>query len=166
MKFAPETPVELLREYLSYDPKTGIVRWIKWRGSRTVIGAQAGTPKKPGDYLIFQIDGVLYRAHRVAWAMHYGVWPPDEIDHKNRNRQDNRIDNLRLATRSKNAANGPSHIRGRLKGTGTMPSGRWTAQLGFNRKKLHLGCFDTEREAHEAYCVAAKKYFGDHHSTQ
>lgn len=165
MRFADETPIELLREYLDYNPKTGVMRWRKRRGSRALVGGVVGTPKGPNDYLVFQINGTLYRLHRVAWALHYGEWPSDEIDHRDLNRQNNRIKNLRPARRSSNSANGPGHLPGRLKGTGTMPNGRWTAQIGVNRKKIHLGCFDTEKEAHEAYCAAAVRYFGEYHRT-
>lgn len=160
MKFAAEIPVEELHEWLSYDAATGVMRWKKSRGARAPTGGVVGTPKAENDYLIFQVKRVLYRLHRVAWAMHYGVWPDDEVDHRNLNRQDNRIENLRIASREKNAANAPNRIPGRLKGTATRPKGGFTAQIGVNRKKVHLGCFDTEEAAHAAYCAAAEKYFG------
>jgi hypothetical protein len=161
MRFAAETPVKVLREYLDYDPETGVMRWRKRISSRGMPGGIVGCPKGPGDYLVFQIRGILYRLHRVAWAHYYGAWPTDEIDHRDLDRQNNRIKNLRLAERTTNAANGPGHLPGRLKGTGTMPNGRFTAQIGVSRKKLHLGCFDTEQEAHEAYCRAAVQHFGE-----
>lgn len=165
MKFAYELPVAVLREYLHYDPDTGVIRWCKKPSRRILVGAVAGTPKGPGDYLIFQIQGVLYRAHRIAWALHYGAWPADEVDHRDLDRQNNRVGNLRLAERSTNCANGPGHLPGQLKGTGTRPDGRWTAQIGVNRRKVHLGSFSTEQEAHEAYCTAARRYFGEYHRT-
>lgn len=165
MKFAFELPVEVLREYLHYNAKTGVITWRKKPSRGILVGSVAGTPKGPGnEYLVFQIKGTLYRAHRVAWALYYGEWPPDELDHKNRQRADNRIKNLRLATRSTNAANGPGHLKKRLKGTGIMRNGKWSAQIGVNRKKIHLGCFHTEQEAHDAYVAAAEKHFGAYSS--
>lgn len=161
MFFAYEVPIEKLREFLNYNARTGVITWRKKPARRILVGSVAGTPKGPDDYLIFQFDGTLYRAHRVVWAHYYGAWPSREVDHKNLRRQDNRIKNLRLAERSTNCANGPGHIEGHLKGTSTRKDGKWTAQIGVNRKKVHLGSFATAEEAHEAYCRAAERYFGE-----
>jgi hypothetical protein len=47
-------------------------------------------------YLAVKVYGELFLAHRVAWALHYGAWPSSEIDHVDRNKQNNRIENLRV----------------------------------------------------------------------
>jgi hypothetical protein len=69
-------------------------------------GSTAGSVKRNG-YVAIKIDGVLYKAHRLAWYLGTGVWPAPEIeiDHINRVKGDNRLCNLRLVTRIGNQAN-------------------------------------------------------------
>jgi hypothetical protein len=90
--------IERLRELLSYDPNTGALRWKARRHRRKV-------KRESAQYVRIQIEGRLYQAHRVAFAIHYGRWPLPEVDHADRDQSNNRIRNLREATRSQNAAN-------------------------------------------------------------
>ena len=98
---------ERLRELLSYDPDSGIFRW-RVCARRKLVGSIAGHKGKQG-YMHIGIDGRDYRAHRLVWLYVYGKWPPTEIDHINLLRHDNRLANLRLASREQNSANAPSH---------------------------------------------------------
>lgn len=50
-------------------------------------------------YLILKIKGKQYKAHRVVWFLCKGEFPKGELDHINRNRRDNRIENLRECNR-------------------------------------------------------------------
>lgn len=86
-----------IRRHISYDPKTGeITRKGKRKGD--------GHINRDG-YLVYKVGGESFLAHRLAWFLHYGKFPDVELDHINRNRTDNRIDNLRLADRFINTRN-------------------------------------------------------------
>jgi len=107
------------------------------------------------------VDSQFYYGHRLAWWLHYGKWPTGEIDHINGNKSDNRIVNLRLATRGQNVDNRKKHRTG-PKGAFRFKRGpKWTAQIRHDGVKYHLGVFDDERIAHEAYCEAARRLKGE-----
>src|ERR1700719_1662744 len=93
-----------LRELLSYDPETGVFRWLVRKRQNVKAGDVAGSFDGCG-YCKISIDRRAYKAHRLAWLYMTGEWPPAEIDHINMNRADNRFANLRLATRHQNMAN-------------------------------------------------------------
>lgn len=63
-----------------------------------------GSYDKDG-YLILKIKGKQYKAHRIVWLLNKGYYPEKEIDHINRNRKDNRIENLREVDRITNILN-------------------------------------------------------------
>lgn len=88
----------------------------------------------------------------------------EEIDHINGNPLDNRRSNLRLATRTENARNvkKPKTNTTGYKGVYFRKnSGRYIAIITVNKKQVFLGSYDDPKEAYQAYCDAAKKYFGD-----
>lgn len=152
-----------LRDILHYNPETGEWTWIKGRPGVKV--PQAGTLSKRWGYLQIQIDGKIYKAHRLAWVYMTGKWPKGDIDHINRNRADNRWANLREATRSQNNINAGQrkHNTSGLKGAFFRPDkkNRWQAKIGLNGKGVHLGYFLTKEEAHAAYLEAARKHYGE-----
>src|SRR5262245_33505102 len=95
---------ERLREVLDYDPSTGVFKSNGGRcGSR--VGATLVGTVRPDGYREIRIDWQRYLAHRLAWLHVHGSWPAGDIDHVNGNPSDNRIVNLRLATRTQNNAN-------------------------------------------------------------
>jgi hypothetical protein len=95
---------ERLRELVDYDPETGKFTWTRNRAYKALGGTAAGYLNTNG-YARITIDSVSHAAHRLAWLHVYGEWPKASIDHINRNRQDNRIANLREATQSEQNAN-------------------------------------------------------------
>jgi hypothetical protein len=104
MKSLP--PASRLNELLAYDEVTGIITWKVTRGRSAKAGQEAGSVNKKSGYRLIMIDGQNYTAARIAWALCYGADPyPAEVDHENRRRTDNRIDNLRLATRAEQLDN-------------------------------------------------------------
>lgn len=110
------------------------------------------------------LDGRDYFRHKVVWALNNGEWI-GELDHINRNRLDDRIENLRPATSSQNAANSSlrrDSVSG-FKGVSWFAKGNknWRAQIRVNGRVFHLGLFADPVEAHAAYLVAAREHFGE-----
>jgi hypothetical protein len=133
-----------INEYLQYNPETGEIIWIKKPSPKVYIGDIAGNLNSLG-YLRMQFYGKKYLAHRLAWYLHYGVWPQNEIDHINGIKNDNRINNLRDVTRSENLLNLKSHREKTVKYyTFHKKNNKWQVQKHINGKYIHLGCFDSE----------------------
>ena len=157
---APVTHEELL-VWLEYDLATGIFRWrqdgVGTGGKRQKAGEVAGYKRLDG-YMEVCLNGLKYRAHRLAWFYVYRRWPEPTVDHRNGDLSDNRIENLRIATRAQNSSN-KKGWSGRLKGT-HFNGRKWVAQI--SRKPMHyyLGSFSTMEQAHEAYVEAAKRLHG------
>jgi hypothetical protein len=87
-----------------YEPETGNIYWKISRGIHHSVGAIAGCFDCKG-YIIVRLDGKGYKAHRLAWLLHYGEWPSKSLDHINGIKADNRISNLREASSQQNAQN-------------------------------------------------------------
>lgn len=111
-------------------------------------------------YFRIRVDQKLYYAHRLAWLYVYGKWPKEEIDHINSNRLDNRLINLREATRTENLRHKPTPKGiSELKGV-TKARQKWRAQCKVNGITHYLGVHATKEEAHEVYKVFALKHHG------
>jgi len=153
---------EELSAIISYDPRTGVLTSKVDRGSRVKKGQVLGSNTGQG-YLQVGYGGTYLLAHRVAYFLHFKIAPP-EIDHKDLNRSNNRIGNLRPATHSENSSNVPmrQHNACGFKGVHKQnKTGRWRAQLKVGYKQHHLGYFDTPEEAHQAYVAASKRLQGE-----
>ena len=132
-------------------------------GSRVEpIGAAAGALVRSGHRHI-TIDGRRYQAHRLAWFYMHGRWPADQIDHANNLPDDNRLVNLREATAAQNQANQGRKSNARfLKGVSfDQKSGRFRARITQMYRTETIGFFDTEEQAHAAYCRRAAELFGE-----
>jgi len=149
-----------LKEIVKYDPETGVFVWIK-TGPRRVVGAPAGSLTTNG-YASIMINYKNYLAHRLVWLYMTGDWPL-QIDHINRNRSDNRYDNLRECTRSQNMRNAriPSHNSSGFKGVSWLKSkNKWRSYITVKRKYIHIGYYDDPVIAAKAYDEKAKELFG------
>lgn len=142
---------EILREILHYDPETGLWSWLKPASRNIKPGDRAGSFS--GRYIRIQIWGTHYQSGRLAWFYMTGEWPPNLIDHKDRDSHNDKWENLRLATHSENNFNRYTDIRGVAK-TGN----RWRAQVG---PYEYVGTFDTFEEAVVARDIEARRLGGD-----
>jgi hypothetical protein len=109
-----------------------------------------GTINKSG-YVVFRVKDKLLYAHRVAFFLVHGFLPK-MVDHINRNRSDNRSANLREANAKLNAENSKGYGVTKPKHTK-----KWASSITNNRKRIHLGYFDSAEEANKVYLLAKQK---------
>lgn len=100
----PRPTIEELREYLDYEPETGVLRWKK-RPSRRILKGQVITSVNGHGYRQFGFRGMKFEAHRVVFAVHHGRWPYPCCDHIDGNPLNNRADNLRECSAFANTHN-------------------------------------------------------------
>jgi hypothetical protein len=146
---------EFVSSKLSYDPLSGELRWLRPKGGKARPGAIAGCWH--GGYRRVKIGPRSYMASRLAWLLHHGEWPGEdfEMDHINLNRSDDRMVNLRKATKNQNMQNVPVRRNG-LKGA-SFKKGVWRSRITHDGVHYLLGTYATEQEAHDAYVKAAKQ---------
>lgn len=153
---------ERLKELLHYNSETGEFTWLVARNG-TKNDHTAGSADSQG-YVGIRIDGRRHKAHRLAWLYVHGRWPESFIDHINQVRKDNRISNLREATRSLNGHNRPKpkHNTSGFKGVSFhRKTGKWKASVTFKGVRHYLGLFASPREAHQAYKTKIHSLAGD-----
>ena len=127
-----------------------------WRRSGRLAGNLSST-----GYRHIQIWGVTFLEHRVIFAMHNNN-VPDIVDHKNRIRNDNRIENLRPSNSSLNQANRDKTL-GTSKYKGVSWNGdAWRAVIQVNLEAIQIGRFHSEADAALAYNEKALAEFGEH----
>lgn len=149
-----------IKNVLHYDEHTGVFT----RTFKNGKVKECKTMHNSG-YIKISIDGRYYLAHRLAWVyMHGGTLKGIEIDHINNIKTDNRICNLRLATRIENQRNKgkiSSNTSG-LKGASfEKRRGLWRSNIKYNGVHYHLGYFKNKLDAHKAYTVKANELFGE-----
>jgi hypothetical protein len=124
---------------------------------------QVGKPNEEGYIRIRGSNGKEYRAHRIIWSLHNGEIPEGMlIDHIDGNKQNNKIDNLRLATRTQNNNNSIGRsVRGYPKGVQPTSSGKYRARIMQNGKQICIGTYDTVEEAKFSYDIKAIEIQGE-----
>lgn len=162
----PLITAEELRLLFSYDPDTGEFSRIRLNGTkqnRWKPGTKVGT-LGPDGYIRISIGRRLYVAQRLAFLYMTGRWPHPEVDHKDRDRSNNRWDNLREATYGQNRANRPvqkNNATG-IKGVSRCSrTDKWLAFIQVAKKGHCIGRYDTISEAAQAYKDAANKFYGE-----
>jgi len=128
LKIDREVTRPVLLERFMYHPKSGELRRKKNSGTAKT-GDLAGTLHSSG-YIDVRVFGRLLKAHRIIWMMVYGSWPDTEIDHVNRIRNDNRIDNLREVKPFENMRNKPIYTNNKSGIPGVaFCKGKWHAVI-------------------------------------
>jgi len=151
-------PHERLLQLLDYNPETGVFTNKERRANCCVVGAAAGSINSKG-YRVIKLGQRAYKAHRLAIFYVTGAWPPDQVDHINGVKDDNRYANLRPADQFINQQNKHGPVAGSASGLlgahrGGWKGRRWVAEIRRNGVRLYLGVFRTPEEAHAAYMKA------------
>lgn len=149
---------ELLR-LLDYCPESGLFTWKVCLSNRSPVGSIAGMQQH--GYVIISIHGRKYRAHKLAIYYYSGLYPFEDVDHRDGSPGNNAILNLRTAGALLNAQNrrrpSKNNKSGLLGVYRCSTTGRWRTSIMVRRKKVNLGRFDTPEEAHRAYVLAKRK---------
>lgn len=183
MAYRPLPSADLLRKIISYEPDTGILIWkarepglFNQTGGRygpktacrTWNTKNAGKAAFKNPHGAHHFSGTLFGsvvlAHRVAWAIHYGVSDFGIIDHINGDGRDNRIGNLRLASHAINTQNAHRRSDCTTGVTGVnwhvprwgLPT--WVARIQCGNRRIFLGSFESFQEAVAARRAAETKY--------
>jgi len=160
-----------MKQLLNYNPVTGQLTWNSrprhlfkyerdykaWHTRHS--GKTTGCKNKAG-YLVVGIDGKILLAHRIIWFLVHGEWP-EQIDHINGIRHDNRLANLRNVTQTGNSMNSGLSSRNKSGVIGVhwyARKGKYIACIKYNGKSVHLGSFDTLADAAEARKQAEIEY--------
>lgn len=153
---------ERIKELLHYDPETGVFTWLVDRRYAVKAGQRAGYLSASG-YRQLKVDDCLCLEHRLAFLYMLGRIPPEQVDHINQVKSDNRWCNLREASHGQNVAN-----RGYTRRKNQLPRGvkptygnRFEAWLNVKGKRRYLGSYDTAEQASEAYTREARIGHGE-----
>ena len=169
MEIEPHT----LRELLEYDPETGVLTWRErprkyfksdqswkmWNGRHS--GKVALTHINPDGYKVGAVFSKVLRLHRVVWAIHYGSWPKQTIDHISGDKTDNRIANLRDVTHHENCKNRPirsDNISGAVGVSWHAARKAWVVNIAVNKRQKYIGLYDEKADAIAARASAEIKY--------
>jgi len=161
MKPKNTTTAARVRELLFYDPNTGVFTWRLNRGGRKA-GSVAGRGGHQRGYRLIGVDGKTYLEHRLAWLYVTGEWPQDEVDHIDGKTDNNRIANLRQASRVQNSQNSKRYVGATSMHPGVYwnkSRGKWAVRIrvGDGSRKF-LGRYDDEYPAALMYQIARELY--------
>lgn len=150
------TTVEQVRQRLDYSIVSGKLYWKAGKRAGRVAGTVS---KKRKQYVQLRLDGKNLLAHRVAWAIVYGEWPDQFVDHENGDGTTNGWHNLRLADRFINSQNIKGPNKGSKTGVLGVKTSKWggfIATIQANGKVEYLGTYPTIKEASDIYMQARR----------
>ena len=156
---------QLSQEYLHllFTYCDGKLFWKVAKAKRLKLNQEAGCHKEKG-YFHIGIDGTNYLLHRLIFCMHYG-YMPEFVDHIDGNPSNNKIENLRAATRSQNNCNSKiqknntSGIRGV---SWHKTKNKWQVRCQANKKNINLGYFEDFELAEFVAQEARNLYHGEY----
>lgn len=168
-------PLDVVKTLFDYDPEEGVLIWKEkpinefrfardYKAWMTKHAGRKVTYRDSNGYVRVFINGRLWLAHRIIWMWNYGYLPELQIDHIDHNRQNNRLENLRLVTQSQNNANSRLSLRSVTGVTGVTwhtPSKRWRATINLNKKFIEIGRY-MDFESAVIARKAAEKVLGFH----
>lgn len=147
----------------SYDPETGAMLYkVAPPHKAQLLGLQAGMVDSQG-YRLIKIADKRYLSGRLIWFYMTGEWP-DEVDHKNLNRSDDRWENIRESTRSQNCANKGRFFKPNkfgFRGIKRHSSGKFYAAVCSKQVEYRSTPVATPELAALAYDMLAKKHHGE-----
>lgn len=161
-KSSEPVPINILKGLFTVDYESGtlIRRVSTYRAQKEAVAGY----KANNGYLAVSVVGVRALVHRVIWAIHYDAWPEGDIDHIDNDKTNNRIPNLRMATKSQNSMN--TRIRKDsttgIKGVCyNSANSNYRVRLIKDNTPVEVGSFLTIQAAAEAVKLARKKIHGD-----
>jgi len=125
-----------------FDYKDGQLYWRKPLNKRVKIGSLAGTVSSVG-YIAIMVNRKRYQAHRLIFLMHHG-WLPEFIDHIDLDRKNNKIENLRAASRGQNNLNCSVRrdSRSQIKNVCWVARlNKWLVSMRIKGQRKHIGVF-------------------------
>ncbi len=156
----PLPPQDELLRLFSYDSELGILSWRVRRGPRPawICAGYEGS-----GYLVVEVNGVSYLAHRIIWKMMTGADPPGLIDHADGDTLNNCWPNLRSATPAQNSSNvklSRSNKSGVAGVCWERGSRKWRAVISSHGETIHLGRFVRFDDAANAVNAARRRLHG------
>ncbi|MDE4303615.1 HNH endonuclease signature motif containing protein [Phaeobacter gallaeciensis] len=165
---------EVLRELLDYDPSTGVLTWKhrdrkwfrtdrSWKIWNTKHAGQRAFTRKADANVRYTatVLGHGFSSPRIAWAVHFGEWPKEQMDHINGDPSDNRICNLRdvsAVENNRNAARRSDNTSGVTGVSWDAVNNRWKVTISVNKRNLWVGDFARKSDAIEARKAAEQEH--------
>jgi hypothetical protein len=151
-----------LHHHFDYDVDQGLLIWKKPTSQRVKVGEAFGAIGTTG-YRRGRLNGTSHQHSHLVWIYHNGPFEQGfVIDHVDKNQGNDRISNLRPATRTQNTFNAGAHRDNKLglKGVYEHKPGVYRSSVMINGRVKRLGCFKSPMEAHLTYLEAAKALVG------
>lgn len=157
--------MELTQQFLNevFEYRDGVLFWKVDRRGNKLMGKRASRLKKSNGYQEVTICKKKHYAHRLIFMMFHGRWPI-QVDHIDGDRSNNLISNLREANNAQNNRNTGLRSTNKTGFKGVYYNKlnkNYNARITVNYKNIHIGCFRTAEEAHEAYKKVASELHGD-----
>ena len=162
-------PIDRGKMLSLFEYRDGQIYWKKRLTNSMHVGYRAGYPHPIYKYRTVTLNGLKYKEHRIIYVMHFGAIPLGlQIDHINGIRDDNRIENLRLANDSQN------HVNSKIRHNNTSgyrcigwskSHNKWRVKIQKDYKTHVIGAYDDITDAVNAYNAASKRMYGEYAKT-